>query len=449
MPEETHTQQKALSLNLDRRIYGTVAEIGAGQEVARWFYRVGGAAGTIAKTISAYDMAVSDAIYGPAQRYVSRERLIAMLDHEWPLLLERLDGARGAETTFFAFADTVSARNYAGSNECHGWVGLRFQAAPRGEAHQVLLHVNLRDPSNLLQQEAVGVLGVNLIHAAFHAREGAAAFLAALFDGLSLERIELDVVELSGAGLPDTGPRELALRLVLDGRARAVLSRPGGSLVPPSELLRKRPLVVERGLFRHLEPVHRRVLADGEAMLRGEEAASRAPGEKPREPLSLFELSVCPAGSEELRDEATLLDRSRRLLELGVPLALTRYAGFYQLTEHLRRHTAEPIRFVAGLPSVIEWFEGSYYPEVVGGILEALGRLFAANVRAYVAPVSAAEFRERQARSRMDPGLVTWKEGDTVSADAVRLAPPVGHLYAYLLEAGFLVPVRPETGHAA
>jgi hypothetical protein len=211
-------------------------------------------------------------------------------------------------------------------------------------------------------------------------------------------------------------------------------------------MLRKRPVVVERGLFRHLGPIHPRVLAAGEATLRRELESSQASAEKARAPVPLFELTVRPAGTEEI-GEADLLERSGNLLALGSPLVLSRHGSFYQLTDHLRRYTAEPIRFVAGLPSVIEWFEASYYPDVVGGLLEALGRLFAANVRAYVVPVTAAELRDRLARSRM-AGRLTWTENGLVAAHAVRLAPPVGHLYAYLLEAGFLVPVAAEAVHA-
>src|SRR5262245_14610947 len=159
MAETLDTHQRALAVNLDQTSFGTLAEIGAGQEVARWFLQVGGAAGTVAKTISAYDMVFSDAIYGKSGRYVSHERLAAMLDHEYRLLLERLDEARGAETRFFVFADTVAARNFAGTNECHGWLGLRFQAEPRGAPSDIRLHVNLRDPTNLLQQQALGILG--------------------------------------------------------------------------------------------------------------------------------------------------------------------------------------------------------------------------------------------------------------------------------------------------
>ena len=211
---------KALALNLDPLIYGTLAEIGAGQEVARWFLIVGAASGTVAKSISAYDKVVSDAIYGAGTRYVSKERLLAMLDCEYKLLLDRLNPAHGKDTRFFVFADTVAARNYQGTNQQHGWLGIRFQTEPGAQPSQMLLHINLRDSTAQLQQQAIGILGVNLVYAAFHQRSDAESFLTGLFDELSIARIEIDVIEferlsvcgprrtrvVSGAAAPPDGP---------------------------------------------------------------------------------------------------------------------------------------------------------------------------------------------------------------------------------------------------
>src|ERR1700686_1529968 len=190
--------QKALKINLDPLFYGTFAEIGAGQEVARWFFKVGAAAGTISKSISAYDMAVSDAIYGRCKRYVSRERLQNMLDHEHRLNLERLKGSRGDTTAFFAFADTVAARNFQGTNECHGWMGVKYQAHPRDQVSQVTIHVRMLDHDNSLQQDALGIVGVNLLYAAFCLHHKPHWMLESLLDNLTAERVEIDMVEFSG-----------------------------------------------------------------------------------------------------------------------------------------------------------------------------------------------------------------------------------------------------------
>lgn len=216
------THEKALRINLDPKRYGTVAEIGAGQEVSGWFFRVGGASGTVAKTMSAYDMKFSDEIYGVADRYVSRTRLVAMLDHEYGLLEERLDELRGEESTFFAFADTISARNYQGTNTCHGWAGVRFQLEPRGPVSDVILHLNLGDKTTLQQQQTVGVLGVNVIYSAFFESKSLDKFLQSLMDDLSLERIEIDSIEFSGPAFDDVDPKLLGLKLLSCNLARAV-----------------------------------------------------------------------------------------------------------------------------------------------------------------------------------------------------------------------------------
>ena len=191
--EQLTVERKALQINLDSSKYGTFAEIGAGQEVARNFFQAGGAAGTIAKTMSAYDMKFSDAIYGEAGRYVSRKRLVQMMAHEYSLLEERLSGLRGQDSNFFAFANTVSALNYHKTNECHGWMGIRFQLVPMGPFHDIILHVRMLDRENRLQQEAIGMLGVNLMYGAFHLNKDPDQFIASLIDGIGEERLEVDL----------------------------------------------------------------------------------------------------------------------------------------------------------------------------------------------------------------------------------------------------------------
>ena len=222
-PTRRDAHGKALALNLDPSIYGTLAEIGAGQEVARWFLSVGAASGTVAKSISAYDKKVSDDIYGAGTRYVSKERLLAMLDGEYQLLLDRLNPARGKDTRFFVFADTVAARNYQGTNQQHGWLGIRFQTEPGSPPSQMLLHINLRDSTAQLQQQAIGILGVNLIYAAFHQRSDIDSFLAGLFDELSIARIEIDVIEFNGPAFADQDARAWCLALLRRQMAHAIV----------------------------------------------------------------------------------------------------------------------------------------------------------------------------------------------------------------------------------
>jgi hypothetical protein len=251
--EMTHlsAQQKALRLNLDDQKYGTLAEIGAGQEVASWFFRAGRAAGTVAKSMSAYDMKVSDAIYGRSGRYVCRERLLAMLTHEYDLLLERLAPTRGDATCFFAFADTVATCG-PGRDRGEAWLGIRFQHAPHAEPSDILLHVHLLDTVRLHEQEALGILGVNLIHGAYFERNDPRAIVASLLDDLSARRVEVDVVRFSGPAFPGVDNRLMSLQLVEQGLTDAVMFTAAGEVVQPSEVLYKKPVLVERGRFRPL-----------------------------------------------------------------------------------------------------------------------------------------------------------------------------------------------------
>src|SRR5882762_8773309 len=250
------THEKAAQINLDKRFYGTVAEIGAGQEVARWFFRVGGASGTLAKTISAYDMSFSDAIYGKGERYVSQTRLLRMLDYEFNLLIERLNEKRGKETSFFVFADTVSARNYLGTNECHGWMGIKFQLQPLAEPSEIIIHVNMLDTENIQQQEALGIIGVNLTYGAFYLHSEPEKLIASLLDGLSTARIEVDMIKFMGPYFSNVDNRLMSLQLVEKGLSNAALIGTCGEVLQPSEVLHKKPVLIERGSFRPVTHVN-------------------------------------------------------------------------------------------------------------------------------------------------------------------------------------------------
>ena len=433
--DRNDTHQKALSINLEKSIYGTLAEIGAGQEVARWFLQVGGASGTVASTISAYDMTVSDDIYGKVGRYVSRERLVGMLDKEFKLLVDRLDATRGEQTRFFVFADTVSAMNFAGTNDCHGWVGLRFQATPRGPTNDIVLHVNLRDPSNLLQQQAAGILGVNLIWAAYHQRADVRSFLAALFDDLA-GRVEVDYLLLAGPEFAAVDERAALLELVLDGHTEAVLFPLDGPPRPPSEALYKRAVVFEAGVFEDVDELHGHMLASA----RSEIAAEL--GKLDREPLTLFALTPRRPAENESPDAAELLSRIDRLMALGSGVLVLRDTEAYRLVEYAMRHTKAPIRLVSGVATIAKIMQERQYDKLEGQLLEALAKLFAFNVRLYVYPMSAADFRSATAGSPAETWVDANQDGNI---DAAELAPPppVSHLYQYLMETGFLRSISP------
>jgi hypothetical protein len=437
--QKLDTHHKALNLNLDTSTFGSFAEIGAGQEVARWFLLVGGASGTVAKTISAYDKEVSDDLYGSGSRYVSKQRLEAMLDNEWAQLLTQLSKTRGPQTRFFCFVDTVSARNFAGTNDAHGWIGLRFQLQPGAPPNDVLLHINMRDPSNILQQQAIGILGVNLIYAAFYAVQPKESFLEGLAQDVVPERIEIDYIDLRGPAFESWDRHALLVHLVRAGLAEAVFFPSKGSMVPPTEVLYKKAVVLAPGYFEHTDPVHSqvhlRLLASAVQEFQGDL------GESKSLPASFFCLTAAPFTAAEPAPEIPdLLRRIDALLAAGGDVLLFRQRELYHMTALVNRHTQAPVRFVAGLSLVIRAFE-DLYNNLEGRLLEALARLFAQNVRIYAYPMTAANLRDWLKTT----SITGWEWSETdgwVSASQLRRAPPLGHLFAYLLASNFLVPMR-------
>jgi hypothetical protein len=436
--ENLNTQRKALRINLDPTSYGSFAEIGAGQEVARWFLIVGGASGTVAKSISAYDKEVSDDLYGSGARYVSKERLEAMLDSEWAQLIEQLNKRRGSDTSFFSFVDTISARNYAGTNEPHGWVGLRFQMQPGGQPNEIVLHVNMRDVSNLREQEAIGILGVNLIYAVFYQLETKETFLGNIAQDLE-KRIEIDYAEVRGAAFEGWDQRALLAQLMRAGLAEAVYFPSNGSPAPPIEVLHKKSVVLAPGSFEHVDPthaaIHEQLLASGVKQLRGEL------DEKDAAPNGFFCLSGAPLIDTDPPPEIPdLLERIDVLLGRGRGVLLFRERELYGMTALVNRYTEEHVRFVVGLSSLVRVWEYRYR-KLPGGFLEALARLLAQNVRVYAYPMSSIDFEQ----TIQSVSATSWEWTDTngwVSARQLHPAPPLGHLYDYILASNFLIPMQ-------
>ncbi len=437
--EKLDTHHKALTLNLDAAAFGSFAEIGAGQEVSHWFFVVGAASATVAKTVSAYDKEVSDDLYGSGSRYVSRQRLEAMLDKEWADLLAQLNTTRGAHTRFFSFVDTVSARNFAGTNDAHGWVALRFQTQPGGPANDVLLHINMRDPSNILQQEAIGILGVNLIYAAFYQLQLEESFLAGLGEDVLQERIEIDYMDLRGPAFEAWDRRTLLARLVTKGFAEAVFFPANGPAVPPTEALYKKALVLAPGYFGHGDPshsqVHMRLLSAAIQELQKEL------GDEKVSPAGFFCLTAAPLMPNDPTPQVPdLLRRIDALLAAGGDVLLFRQSELYNMKTLVSRYTQAPVRFAIGLSLMIQALEG-IYGNLDGRLLEALARLLAQNVRIYAYPMSSTQLREKL----QDLSASGWEWTETngmVSADQVRHAPPLGLLFAYLLASNFLVPMQ-------
>jgi hypothetical protein len=436
--ERLNTHQKALRINLDPTSYGSFAEIGAGQEVVRWFLVVGGASGTVAKSISAYDKEVSDDLYGAGARYVSGERLQTMLDSEWVQLINQLNKSRGSNARFFSFVDTISARNYAGTNEPHGWIGLRFQLQPAGQPNDILLHINLRDPSNPLEQEAIGILGVNLIHAVFYQLETKEAFFENIAQDIE-KRIEIDYAEVRGAAFEGWDQRTILAHLVCAGLAEAVCFPCSGPPLPPIEVLHKKALVLAPGSFEHVDPahaaIHNQLLARGIEQLRGELAA------KDTAPAGYFCFSVMPLG--EADPPPGISDLLKRIDALHVhcgDVLLFRERELYSMTALVNRYTKEPIRFVLGLSLLIRVWEYRY-SDLPGSFLEALSRLLPRNVRIYACPMKSKDFQQAlQSISATD-----WQWTDRngwVSARELHPPPPLNHLYDYVVASNFLVPLE-------
>ena len=444
--EKLDTHQKALTLNLDPSTFGSFAEIGAGQEVARWFLVVGGASGTVAKSISAYDKEVSDDLYGSGSRYVSRQRLEAMLDNEWAQLLTQLEKTRGSQTRFFSFVDTVSARNYAGTNDPHGWIGLRFQLQPGGPPNDILLHINLRDSSNVLQQEAIGILGVNLIHAAFYQLGTKESFFAGLAQDVPRERIEIDFVDFRGPAFASWDRSTLLAYLVHAGLAEAVFFSSTGAAVPPTEALYKKAVVLAPGYFGHVDPAHGRIHT--QMLAAALEELRKELGETGSQAMGVFCLSAAPLRPEDSAPEVPdLMRRIGALLAQHGEVLLFRQRELYSMTALVNRHTKAPVRFVVGLSLLIRALDDSYF-NLEGRRLEALSLLFAQNVRIYAYPMTTVDLRE--SIGSFSATALEWSETNGwVSAKQLRIAPPLGHLYAYLLASDFLVPMQIPAALAA
>ena len=375
------TNRKALTINLDEAKYGTFAEIGAGQEVARVFFQAGGASGTVAKTISAYDMAFSDAIYGKAPRYVSRERLNLMLDHEYQLLIERLAANRGDRSTFFVFADTVAARNFKGTNEAHGWMGIRFQLEPGGAPSDIELHVRMWDKENVLQQEALGIVGTNLIYGAFYYRDDPAKFTESLLDHLSSDRIEVDMLRFTGPAFAHIDNRLMSLLLVQFGLTNAVMFGPNGDVLQPSEVLHNKAILVERGSFRPVTHVNVDMLNCATAQFVQE------PLVKGKPVVVLMEITMNNLLSAGELDPQDFLSRVDLLGDIGFTVLISNYSEYFRLTSYFRRYTKEMIGVAMGINNLLEIFNEKYYENLEGGILESFGRLFRNSVRLYIYPM--------------------------------------------------------------
>jgi hypothetical protein len=354
-------------------------------------------------------MTFSDTIYGTAGRYVSRVRLQTMLDHEYNLLVERLDRKFGAEKTFFVFADTVAARSFKERNESHGWLGVRFQSQPREQPSQIIIHVRLLDEGNVEQQEALGVIGVNLLHGAFYGRQPE-NLISSLQENLAPGRIEVDMIKFSGPLFQNVDNRLMSLQLVSQGLTNAVMFKSDGETVQPAEVFYKKAILVERGSFRPVTYATNDMLDGARRVFLTQCECTED------EVVVLMEITLEHLLAGGQVDHADFLARVDILGALGRTVLISRFGEFYRLAGYLFRYTNKPIGLVMGVPSLIEIFNEKYYTKLEGGILEALGRMFKGGLKLYVYPM-------------IDEGT-----GKIVTATQVKVAPNLRSLFQYLID---------------
>src|ERR1700678_434717 len=432
-PQSNDAHAKALAINLESSTYGTFAEIGAGQEVARWFLSVGAASGTVAQAISAYDKTVSDDLYGAGTRYVSKDRLLTMLDREYRILFDRLDKERGVNTRFFVFANTVATRNYQGTNEQHGWLGLRFQSEAKSQPSEILLHIHLKDPTAQLQQQAVGTLGVNLIYASYHQRSSPEEFLASLLEDLSLQRLEIDVLELTGPVFDGVDSRLWCLHMLRSGLSHAFVFDSKAQLVEPATPLHKRPILVHSTLYGDarvsteipFQAARQQLLAEGKPF--------------DHEPVAVLAFSKRNL-EDSSSDNAALLSRIQQLTPLGT-LVFTDYTEGYQILDYFRQYTSAPVRVILWISDLLQLIKERVYESMPGAALERLGRLLFTDVTIYVAPMRKEAFVT--ALGVLPQGIVNpAASSDFITLNDFFPKSPTDHLFHYLRATGRVVPLQ-------
>ncbi|MEJ6734198.1 MAG: TonB-dependent receptor [Flavobacteriales bacterium] len=374
--------QKALQINLDSSIYGTFAEIGAGQEVVRHFFRAGGASGTIAKTMSAYDKDFSDAIYGKEDdgRYVCKSRLKKILTQEYGLIETRLDRKEYLDTRYFTFANTITTINYNKTNKGHGWIGCKFQIDPNKPANEVILHIKLNDMDAKFQQEVVGVMGTNLIYGCFNHCDDPKKLIKSLYDNLTRDNVEIDMIQVDGPDFENVDNRLLSLVLVKEGMTDAAIFSPDGKNQQASDVLYKKNILTIRGSFRPVTKVNLDMMQNGYNAFIKENKVD------PDNVLLLFEITLSNLKMEGDIDEKDFLDRADILCSLGHTVLISNYRKYYKLIEYFSNFTNNRMGLILGVNNLLEIFDNKYYLNLNGGILEAFGILFTRDLKIYLYP---------------------------------------------------------------
>ena len=376
-------KNKALRINLNENIYGTFAEIGAGQETVRNFFRAGGASGTIAKTISAYDKDFSDAIYGVEEdgRYVTEDRLKKMLTHEMNLIEERILREKHPNKIYFAYANTVATIDFAKKYKGHGWVGIRFQTNPDEPYSEIILHIRFHETEALLQQHTLGILGVNLIYGAYYKHDSPKNLLRYLYDHIDKDKIEIDTINFSGPKFKDVDNRLMSLQLIKNEMTDAVMFGPDGKNVLPARILHKKNILALRGSFRPVTKVNIDMFEKSHEMFINESKV-----DKDRS-VTIFEITLSTLRAEGEIDEEDFMDRARLLCSLGHTVMISNFQEYYKLVEYFSRYTKMRLGLAMGVNNLVDIFDEKYYRHLSGGILEAFGKLFFKDLKVYLYPM--------------------------------------------------------------
>jgi len=415
------TGRKALQINLDSDFYGTFAEIGGGQEVARHFFLAGGASGTIAKTISAYDKSFSDANYNDNKsgRYVSEDRLLKMLKYEYHELVGLLSKKKTA-TNFFAFADTVEVLNYSKTNYSHGWMGVKFQLHPNEEPNIVVIHIKLLENEAQLQQTTLGILGVNLLYACFKYHNEPVIFLKSLTNNLTRNRFRITMIHMSGPALDYVDNRLLAVQLVKNGMAHAMMFDKHGNVLPPSDMLYKKNVLAFRGSFRPITYITRDILRKSHELFEKDEDY------REENTLSFSEITLNNLLSEGEIDDGDFLERVNMLNDIGQNVMISDIREYYKLVEFFSQFKLKKLRIVMGVPTLEKVMDKKYYKHLRGGILEAVGKLFPENMKLYIYPT-------------------LQKDGSyMVNSKNIKMDEDVSLLYEYLLKNRFILDIKSD-----
>jgi len=413
-------KRKSLRINLNDNIYGTFSEIGAGQETARNFFRAGGASGTIAKAMSAYDKDFSDAIYGieTDKRYVTETRLKTMLTHEIHLIEERLSRKKHPEKLFFSYANTVATIDFAKKFKGHGWIGLKFQLDPLEEYNEIIMHFRFKENDAKLQQETLGILGVNLIYGGFYMHDSPKDLLKSFYDNLDKDQIEIDMINFSGPRFAYVDNRLMSLQLVKNQMTNAVMFGPDGNNLLPAQQLYKKNILTLRGSFRPVTKVNMDIYQKATELFYAEKKVD------PKNSKTIFEITLSNLSAEGEINERDFLDRAELLCSLGQYVMITNFSEYYKLVEYYSEFTKERMGLAMGVYNLVQIFDEKYYRKLSGGILEAFGKLFFKDLKIYLYP------------------LVDEKTGEVINSENLKVHPRMKELYKFFKYNGKVVDIE-------